>query len=132
MNESTGQPAASPQLIRVIFLCATGMSSSLIKNKVESLAASRGVPVEMEPIPSMSFDTAASANADVVLLGPQVRLQLPAVTATASRFGLPVEAIGFREYGLVDAPAILDQIIRLNDERREAATRSEPGSESGA
>lgn len=104
--------------IRVIFLCATGMSSSLIKNKVESLAAKQGVLVDLLAIPSMMFQTVDYSAADLVLLGPQVRGQLPAVVKVASPFGLPVESIGFREYGLADAPAVLAQILRMYGQRR--------------
>jgi PTS system cellobiose-specific IIB component len=124
MNESADQPAERPRTIRVVFLCAAGMSSSLIKNKVESLAARQGVSVELEAIPSMLFETVDYASGDVVLLGPGVRGQLPAVLASASKFGLPVETIGFREYGLVDAEAILRQILRMDRQRREASSGS--------
>lgn len=110
-DESSARP------IRVIFLCAAGMSSSLIKAKVEEAAVSRGIAVEMDAIPSMMLNDADYPNADVVLLGPQVRGQLQAVGRLVEPYKLPIEAIGFREYGMVDGAAILDQILRLNASR---------------
>lgn len=74
----------------------------------------------MNSIPSMMLNEVDYPSADLVLLGPQVRGQLAAVNRLAEPHGLPVEAIGFREYGMVDGPAILEQILRLH------ASRSRP------
>ena len=50
-------------------------------------------------------------EADVILIGPQIRYELPAVKEIAG--DIPVEAIDMRDYGMMNGPKVLDQALAL-------------------
>ncbi|MBF4571834.1 PTS sugar transporter subunit IIB [Herbiconiux sp. VKM Ac-1786] len=99
--------------LKVLFICAAGMSSSLIKSKVEAEAARRQIYLELEAVPAVMISRADLTGADVVLVAPQVRGQLAQFKEWAAEEGAPIEAIAFHHYGLADADGILAQVERL-------------------
>ena len=50
-------------------------------------------------------------EADVILIGPQIRYELPAVKEIAG--DIPVDAIDMRDYGMMNGPKVLDQALAL-------------------
>ncbi|VDZ61090.1 Lichenan-specific phosphotransferase enzyme IIB component [Serratia odorifera] len=68
------------------------MSTSLLVNKMNAEAASRQLPVEIAAFSASEFDQ-QFPNYQVVLLGPQVKYMLPALSARAAEKGVPVAAI---------------------------------------
>jgi len=99
--------------IKVIFLCATAMSSSLIAEKVREAAAKQGIEAELEAMPAAMCKTIDYHGVDAILLGPQVRHQLVDVRNHVASLGIPVESIGFVEYGMVQGDKIWAQIVRM-------------------
>ena len=61
--------------MNILLVCAAGMSTSLLVNKMNEAAKAKGMELEINAYPIGSLDKYASA-ADVILLGPQVRYEL--------------------------------------------------------
>ena len=80
------------------------MSTSLLVTKMREAAAAKGYEAEID-----AFAVADAANhkdADVVLIGPQVRFQLKKLQ---SQFSCPVEPIEMQAYGTMDGAAVIAQ-----------------------
>ncbi|MHA1505862.1 MAG: PTS sugar transporter subunit IIB [Candidatus Asgardarchaeia archaeon] len=99
--------------INVLFVCAAGMSSSLLEVKTREAAEKRGIDLELRAIPVSEFYKYDITGLDCILLAPQVRHKLKEVKKRASEYGIPVGSIDFRTYGLVDGERTLDTILGL-------------------
>lgn len=94
---------------KIILLCSAGMSTSLLVSKMRKVAEEQNYECYIEAFAANMVDEAAK-EADVVLLGPQVRFQLNNVK---SRVNVPVDVIDMRHYGLINGQAVLEQARKL-------------------
>ena len=77
-------------MMKKIFLCcAAGMSTSMLVERMKQSAASRDIDVDITAVPVSEFDQIIE-DADVILLGPQVKFQLQRLAAVAEPQGVPV------------------------------------------
>ena len=93
----------------ILLVCAAGMSTSLLVNKMKAAASEKGLEVEINALP-VSECSSVIDKVDIVLLGPQVRFQKPQVDALVNG-RIPVEVIDMRLYGTMNGKAILEQVI---------------------
>lgn len=91
---------------KILLVCAAGMSTSLLVNKMKESAIEKGIEIDIEALPVSECSTVID-SVDIVLLGPQVRYQKPQVDALVSG-RIPVEVIDMRLYGTMDGKAILE------------------------
>lgn len=95
---------------KIRLFCSAGMSTSLLVNKMKQEAEKRGADYDIAAY-SMNEADKYGAEADVILLGPQVRFALNKFKAKFP--DKPVEAIDMRSYGLMDGKAVLDLAEKL-------------------
>jgi PTS system cellobiose-specific IIB component len=88
------------------------MSTSLIVAKMEKVAESKGISARIWAV-SQSVVRSQIDEADVLLLGPQVRFLLNEMKTICGEKNIPVEVIDMMNYGLCDGGAILEQAIKL-------------------
>lgn len=101
--------------IKVLIVCAIGMSSSLLEEKIVEAATAAGVEIEM-----MSCTTPDAARwdfkenyVDVILVAPQVRYKKKSLTQQAGQYGTVVDNIESITYGMVDGEALFKQIMAM-------------------
>lgn len=99
--------------VKIIILCAAGMSSSLIVNSMREAAEKQGVDIDVHCQPSLNFKDADYSSVNVVLLAPQVRGQAADIKAYLAGYDVAVGDIGMYEYGLVKGDLILKQALSL-------------------
>lgn len=95
---------------KILLICSAGMSTSLLVTKMQKAATERGLDLDISATGSGTYKDLA-ANADVLLLGPQVRFMLREVTSAVP--GKPIEVIDMRAYGKIDGAAVVDQALKL-------------------
>ena len=95
--------------MNILLVCAAGMSTSLLVNKMKAAAKDRGLEIEINALP-VSECSSVIDKVDIVLLGPQVRFQKPQVDALVNG-RIPVDVIDMRLYGTMNGKAILEQVI---------------------
>lgn len=88
------------------------MSTSLLVEKMKKAAVERQLQVEIEAIPVADFERRID-EADVVLIGPQVKYRMAQFKAVADAKGKPIEVIDMMAYGMVNGPKVLDQALAL-------------------
>ncbi|MCR1951387.1 PTS sugar transporter subunit IIB [Clostridium sp. DSM 100503] len=94
----------------ILLVCAAGMSTSLLVNKMKAAAKEKGIEINIDALP-VSECSRVIDNVDIVLLGPQVRFQKPQVDALV-KGRIPVEVIDMRLYGTMNGKVILDQVLK--------------------
>lgn len=90
---------------KIVLLCASGMSTSMLVKKMETAATDMQFPCAIEAYPTSEAKTKA-ANADIILLGPQVRFSLEQTKKDCPQ--AIVEPIEMRMYGRMDGKAVME------------------------
>lgn len=99
-------------MLRIMFLCSAGMSTSLLVQKVEMSAKQKGV--ECKVWASAEADAKNYYDeVDVILLGPQVRFLLNKVKGMVEDKNVKVDVIDTVHYGRLNGDAILEQALKL-------------------
>ncbi|KJD45840.1 PTS sugar transporter subunit IIB [Paenibacillus terrae] len=98
---------------KIVLLCAAGMSTSILVNKMRESAKAEGFDVEINAYPIANAQNDCQ-DADAVLLGPQVRFQEKSIKQMLP--DKPVESIDMQSYGLMDGTKVLAQAKRMMGE----------------
>lgn len=100
---------------KIVLLCSAGMSTSILVNKMRQSAADRGFDAEVNAF-SVTEAENVGRDADVILLGPQIKFNLTQIKEL-----LPdkiVEVIDMRAYGTMNGEKIIDRVLTLLDESK--------------
>lgn len=95
---------------KIILLCANGMSTSLLVKKMQDAAACEAYDCSIAAYALTSARQTAS-DADIILLGPQVRFNKAKVEAECP--GIPVECIDMQAYGTMNGEKVLAQVKKV-------------------
>ena len=95
----------------ILLVCAAGMSTSLLVNKMKDAAKAKGIEININALP-VSECSSVVDTVDIVLLGPQVRFQKPQIEAMANG-RIPVEVIDMRFYGTMNGKGVLESALEL-------------------
>lgn len=98
--------------MRILLCCSAGMSTSLLVERMKKVAQERQLQVEIEAIPAADFESRLD-EADVALLGPQIRYRLNDFKKVAAARGKPLDIIDMMAYGTVNGAKVLDQALAL-------------------
>lgn len=99
-------------MIKIKLFCASGMSTSVLVNKMKEAAKTKGIDVEIAAFPEAQMDKHLG-NMDVALLGPQVGYTLTKAKKLCDPKGIPVEVIPMVDYGMMNGGKVLDLALRL-------------------
>jgi len=94
----------------ILLVCSAGMSTSMLVTKMQESAKEKGIDVMIKAIPQIELNLNLS-NADIILLGPQVRFILDQVKASAGK--IPVEVIDMTLYGTMNGEKVLMSALEM-------------------
>lgn len=94
---------------KIVLLCTTGLSTNLIIKKIQQAAIQQDYDCVIEAFPTTQAQL-ASKEADVLLLGPQVRFDVDRIQSLVD---CPVAAIDVVDYGTMNGKNILALAISL-------------------
>ena len=97
---------------RIVLCCAAGMSTSMLVNKMKAEAQQRALALEIYAVPVAEFERELP-NADVILLGPQVKYEAARLTELAAPHGKAVAVSDRPAYGMMRGAAVLDKPLAL-------------------
>jgi len=99
--------------IKVVLVCAAGMSSSLLEEKIRQAAATSGRQMELKAVDAttMSLWDYEKDTMDVILVAPQVRFKKRGIIKQAESYGVIVRDIDTIAYGMVDGEKIFEQVL---------------------
>lgn len=99
--------------IKVVLVCAAGMSSSMLEEKIRLAAAAAGKEMELRAVDStrISLWDYENDRMDVILVAPQVRFKKKGIIQKAEPLGIIVQDIDTVAYGMVDGEKIFNQVL---------------------
>ncbi len=99
-------------MVTIKLFCASGMSTSVLVNKMKEAAKAKGVEADIAAFPESQMDKHLESM-DVALLGPQVGYRLSNAKALCGPKGIPVEVIPMVDYGMMNGAKVLDLALSL-------------------
>ena len=99
-------------MVTIKLFCASGMSTSVLVNKMKDAAKAKGVEAEIAAFPESQMDKHLDSM-DVALLGPQVGYRLSNAKSLCDPKGIPVEVIPMLVYGMMNGAKVLDLALSL-------------------
>ncbi|MBO8163763.1 MAG: PTS sugar transporter subunit IIB [Brevibacillus sp.] len=98
--------------MNILLCCAAGMSTSLLVQRMEEAAREKGLEGR---IWAVSADEVMNNldQAQVLLLGPQVRYKLAELKKEGEARGIPVDVISPLDYGTLNGKNVLEFALRL-------------------
>ena len=99
-------------MLKVMFVCCAGMSTSLLVEKVNQAATGRGLEIEAYAVGETEAIRDLS-QADILLLGPQVKYLENRFRKSLGDSKTKLGVVDMRAYGLMDGEKVLEQIIAM-------------------
>ena len=98
----------------IMLVCAAGMSTSLMVNKMKKSAEEKGLDADIFAIPASEADEYLnSRKIDVLLLGPQVSFMKSQFETKLAPLGIQLAVMNMSDYGMMNGEKILEQAISL-------------------
>lgn len=98
--------------MNILLACASGMSTSLVMKKMEEAAAQKGLDCKIWAV-AQDIVEEEMKNADVLLIGPQMRFLKGKLEPKAKELGVKLDVIKPMDYGRCDGKAILEAALAL-------------------
>ncbi|MFZ3390009.1 PTS sugar transporter subunit IIB [Buttiauxella gaviniae] len=97
----------------ILLVCAAGMSTSMLVKRMKEHAVAGNIEVNINALAiSEAKDRIKKNEADIVLLGPQVRFQKSEIEEIIQG-KIPVAVIDMKHYGQMDGKTVLDNALML-------------------
>ena len=96
----------------IVLCCAAGMSTSMLVQRMKDAAQKKGIEVSIKALPVAEFKDNLN-EADIILLGPQVKYEQAKLQAQADPLGKKVAVIDMMDYGTMRGDRVLDKAIQL-------------------
>lgn len=94
----------------ILLMCSAGMSTSILVKKMNEAAVKTEAELSVKAIPEQALSEYL-AEADIILLGPQVRFLKDKVQEAAKT--IPVRVIDTMDYGTMNGEKILKQALDI-------------------
>ncbi|MDR4949014.1 PTS sugar transporter subunit IIB [Neobacillus cucumis] len=91
--------------MNILLCCAAGMSTSLLVSKMKKAAVQQGLDCKIWAVP-VDIVSKHIDQADILLIGPQVRFMFPEFKKLGEQKGIPVEVIDTVHYGTFNAKEV--------------------------
>ena len=97
---------------KIVLVCNMGMSTSALMKKMRDYAAKVGYECTVDAYGVA--EVAQHADADCILVGPQISYQLKRIKEQVPT--VPVEAVDTRAYGMLDGEKVFKQAQKMMGE----------------
>ncbi|MFZ4451205.1 PTS sugar transporter subunit IIB [Salibacterium aidingense] len=98
--------------MKIALLCALGMSTSLLVDRMKKAAADRSIEADIDAYSVDDVDEQLK-TADIILLGPQIRYKQNELFKKAEQTNMPIAIIDMKAYGVRDGEKVLDQVLEM-------------------
>lgn len=99
--------------MKILFVCAGGMSSSIVVNALKKEAAKEGIEMEVHAIGTGEVEDEINNGWDICMVAPQVRHRFPQVKKQADDAGVPCEPIPPQAYSPLGGPTLLKKVKEM-------------------
>lgn len=99
-------------MLKVMFVCAAGMSTSLLVEKVNKAAKAKGIEANVYALGEAEARKDLT-QADVLLLGPQVKYLESSFRKAIGDANTKLGVVDMKSYGRMDGEKVLEQILEM-------------------
>lgn len=104
---------------KVYLFCSAGMSTSMLANKMQTVADQHKLPIEVAAFSDTKMgQVIEEKHPDVILLGPQVKYRFNEFVSKYGNLGIPIQVIDATDYGLMNGERVLKFAIKLIKENK--------------
>lgn len=97
---------------KVYLFCSNGMSTSLLASKMQKVADTHKLPIEVKAFPIGRIEEIVEqTKPDCILLGPQVKYLYKETSEKFKEYGAPVAVIDSADYGVMNGEKVLKAAI---------------------
>lgn len=98
--------------MKILLVCAAGMSTSLVKKKIAAAFGpeEEGWTINAESVERLEF---IIEDYDAILLGPQITYKKGQLLEIANQYNKPLDAISPVDYGMGNGANILKQVKKM-------------------
>lgn len=96
----------------IMLFCSAGMSTSLLVKRMQEAAERKGLYLNIFAVAQAEYK-GRMRDADICMLGPQVRYMLSDAQKEGAKYNIPVVTIDMVHYGMVDGDAVLEDALKL-------------------
>ena len=90
------------------------MSTSMLASKMQHVANSHDLPIEVEAFPDGKIAQIISErHPDVIVLGPQEKYRYVEMVEKYGSSGIPIQVIDQTDYGMMNGEKVLKSAIKL-------------------
>jgi len=97
---------------QITLVCAAGMSTSMLVEKMKQAAKTNDVEVEIRATAEGDFKEYADKT-DILLLGPQVTYMVGDLKSKYESQGIKVDVINTADYGMMNGEKVLFDALNL-------------------
>ncbi|CAM3272289.1 PTS sugar transporter subunit IIB [Vagococcus fessus] len=99
---------------QIYLFCEFGMSTSIMVNKMQEVADSHNMPLQITAFPAAkATDMVKKEKPVCILLGPQVKFLFEKINGEFEPQGIPVGVIESEIYGMMDGERALKEALKL-------------------
>ncbi|MDF9824831.1 PTS system cellobiose-specific IIB component [Breznakia sp. PF5-3] len=102
---------------KIMLVCAAGMSTSLMVNKMQKAADNKDEEIEVFAAPEAEAQSLIE-QVDVIMLGPQVSYIKKNFEEAAKPYNIPVTIIEATDYGRMNGEKVLNIGLKLIEESK--------------
>ena len=95
--------------MKVLLICSSGMSSSVLVSNMQKYAAEENIPLEIEAL-GRDESSQIALKYDLILLAPQVRYQKERFLK-ATNHSIPIDVIEPTSYGTLNGEKVVKQAL---------------------
>ena len=106
-------------MLHITLLCDNGMSTRMMVHRMQKCAADRGIEVDIMAVSVKAMKERLKVT-NVLLLGPQIRYLISKMKAEYEPNGIAVADIAPMDYGRMNGEKVLDQALKLSEERKKS------------
>ncbi|WP_124067699.1 PTS sugar transporter subunit IIB [Clostridium sp. E02] len=101
-------------MIYITLICAGGLSTSMMVNKMKESAKKKKIEVEIKAMASSAFASYKNPT-DVLLLGPQINYLYDEIVREYGEKGIKISVIDMMDYGMMNGEKVLETALQLLD-----------------
>lgn len=99
-------------MVNITLICAAGMSTSMLMQKMKDAAKQKGIDVEIKAMAEASFSN-YRGKTDILLIGPQMGFIEDKMKTKYEPKGIKVAVINMLDYGMMNGEKVLSDAIKI-------------------
>lgn len=102
------------EMKKVYLFCSAGMSTSMLAAKMQEVANSHQLDMEVAAFPHEQIgEIVATKQPNCILLGPQVKYLYDETVKNYGETGIPIAVIDSADYGMMNGEKVLKSAIKM-------------------